>query len=254
MASGDLDFAELLGRRADERLLERSCELRPAELGEPPAEGAESPARPPLIAAGAALTGMTLIGGTALVIFGVVELAGAGLGLAWPIAVVLGAVLIATHWGWVHVAEVSAGALDRRYGAAARAAREAWLAAIEPYTRHEVVTRVLEDGTLELERAAYRPVALDDQRFTFAREVELRELHDPDEPAAALAERAELMRRAAALDTERQRRRYELAADAYRAALLARDDEQQRLLARRAAAQALSEAINRNLGEPPLLE
>jgi len=254
VASGDVSLVELLGCQADARLLESSCEARPSELGPPPPESPESPARRPLIAIGAALTGTTLIVGIALVIYGVVELAGGGLGLAWPIAVVLGAVLIATHWGWVHIAEAAASSLDQRHGSAARAARQRWLEAIEPYIRYEVLTRVLEDGTLELERAAYRPVGLGGGRFTFAREIELRERHDPDEQTAAVAERAELVRRAAAADTERERQRYELAADAYRAALLAREDEQQRLLARRAAAQALSEAINRNLREPPLAE
>ena len=75
-----------------------------------------------------------------------------------------------------------------------------------------------------------------------------------DEPAAAVTERAESLRREAALDTERERERYQIAADAYESALLDDADEQQRLLAQRAASEALSNQINSNLRDPPLLE
>ncbi|MBV8710418.1 MAG: hypothetical protein JOY56_01475, partial [Solirubrobacterales bacterium] len=72
--------------------------------------------------------------------------------------------------------------------------------------------------------------------------------------AASVTERAEQLRREAALATERERERYEIAADAYRTALLGRADEEQRRLARRAASEALSGQINSNLREPPLVE
>jgi hypothetical protein len=69
-----------------------------------------------------------------------------------------------------------------------------------------------------------------------------------------VTERAELLRRDAARETERERERYEIAADAYETALLEQGDEQERLAARRAAAAALSEQINANLRDPPLIE
>ena len=81
-----------------------------------------------------------------------------------------------------------------------------------------------------------------------------RELHSPDEPAAAVTDRAETLRREAALATEREHQRYEIAADAYRTALIGRADEEQRRLAQRAAAEALSGQINSNLRDPPLVE
>ena len=69
-----------------------------------------------------------------------------------------------------------------------------------------------------------------------------------------MAERAELLRREAAADTDRERQRYEVAADAYETALLNADDEQERRAARRAASEALSQQINANLRDPPLTE
>jgi hypothetical protein len=69
-----------------------------------------------------------------------------------------------------------------------------------------------------------------------------------------VTERAELLRRQAAQDTARERERYEAAHDAYEQAMLENADEQERLAAARAASQALSEQINTNLREPPLVE
>jgi hypothetical protein len=92
------------------------------------------------------------------------------------------------------------------------------------------------------------------EAFTFVREVEHREVHAPDEPAAAVTERAEALRREAALATERAHQRYEIADDAYRTALIGRADDEQRRLAQRAASEALSGQINSNLRDPPLVE
>ena len=100
----------------------------------------------------------------------------------------------------------------------------------------------------------HRPVAAGQDSFTFVREVERREVHSPDEPAAAVTERAETLRREAALATEEEHRRYEIADDAYRTALLGRSDDEQRRLAQRAASEALSGQINANLRDPPLVE
>jgi hypothetical protein len=84
--------------------------------------------------------------------------------------------------------------------------------------------------------------------------VDREEVHSAEEPGAAVAERAELLRREAAADTNRERQLYAVAADAYETALLDRDDEQQRRDARRAASEALSHQINAKLRDPPLIE
>jgi hypothetical protein len=253
--SSDAELVELIGREADERLLDPGdAQALPASIPPPPAASGESPARRRLVAGGAALTGVTLLGGIALILLALVQLVREGFGAGWMIAAVLGVLLVATHWGWVHVAELTATRLDSRHAAPGLSARRRWLEAIEPYPRYEITTRVLEDGAIEIVRSAHRPVPSGEHAFSFVCEVERRERHDPDEPAAAVAERAELLRRATAAETERERARYELAAQAYRAALLAGEDAQQRQLARRAASAALSEAINENLRSPPLVE
>jgi hypothetical protein len=100
----------------------------------------------------------------------------------------------------------------------------------------------------------YRPVRHSERTFTFVREIAGHEVHPGAEPAATVAERAELLRRAAAADTERERARFEAAHDAYQRALLANEDEEQRLAAARAESEALSERINTNLRDPPLIE
>jgi hypothetical protein len=132
--------------------------------------------------------------------------------------------------------------------------RDAWLAGIEPYRRYTVSTSVADDGSIAIERVAHVPVLVGADRFSFERTVQRREVHDGDEPGAVVTERAELLRREAAADTERERERYEAAAAAYEDARLADADEAERLAAVRAASQALSDQINANLREPPLVE
>jgi hypothetical protein len=170
------------------------------------------------------------------------------------VVMVVGIALIATHWGWVHVAEFTGNTIEAREARAAHARNQQWLGAIKPYTRHEVSTRVGDDGSICIVRTRYRPVRSGERTFTFLGEAEAEEFHPDDEPAAAVTERAELLRREAARETERERERYEIAADAYETALLEQGDEQERLAARRAAAAALSEQINANLRDPPLIE
>ncbi len=116
------------------------------------------------------------------------------------------------------------------------------------------MTSVDDDGSIRIVSIRKLPVPSGEHRFTFEREVEAEEVHSAEEPGAAVAERAELLRRRAAADTERERERFELASDAYEAALMRSDDEEQQRIARRAASQALSEQINTNLREPPLTE
>jgi hypothetical protein len=202
---------------------------------------------------GATLTGVTLLVGIALIALGVAEAISNAVVLAIA-AIVVGLGLVGTHWGWVHVAEFTANALESRRNRALLERRLGWLSKVEPYTRWEVTTAAAQDGSIPIITTRYRPVQRGERTFTFIREVVDREVHSGDEPAATVAERAELLRREAAARTEQARVRYEVAHDAYQTALLADADEQQRLAAVRAASEALSAQINSNLRDPPLTE
>jgi len=246
-----MDLAELVDRRADEQLLsERDL---PLAIGRPEAMPPPSRTRGRIVAAGATLTGLTLLIGIALIGVGIAEAVSNAAVLAIAV-LVAGVAFIGTHWGWVHVAEVTGQAIERRQNSHVLDRRHRWLEQIKPYTRYDVTTAVDEDGSIRIVRARYEPVASGERGFTFDRQVELEETHSPDEPGAAVAERAELLRREAAADTDRERQRYEVAADAYETALLNEDDEQERRAARRAASEALSQQINANLRDPPLTE
>ncbi len=247
------DPAELVGREPDERLLTEDLDKLPTAVGRPQTAPIRR-SRQRIVGAGATLTGVSLVVGVALVLLGVIDGLASGLDVAGVLAFVVGLLLIGTHWGWVHVAEITANSIEGRANADVLARRRQWLATIEPYTRTEVSTTVEDDGSISIYSIRHRPVPTGERRFTFAREVEHREMHPADEPAAAVAERAEQLRREAALATERQRERYEIAAQAYESALMGRADEEQRRLARRAASEALSGQINSNLREPPLIE
>jgi len=245
--------AELVGREPDPRLLSEDLDNLPEVVGRPETF-VPSGARGRIVGTGATLTAASLIIGSLLVVLGLIDAIASGIdGLSIAILVV-GAVLVITHWGWVHVAEVTANSIEGRGNAVVEDHRQQWLATIEPYSRYEIYTRVEEDGSITIYRVAHRPVASGERRFTFERDTEYEEVHPPDEPAAAVTERAELLRRQAAQDTERERERYQIAADAYEAVLLDDADEQQRRLAQRAASEALSHQINTNLRDPPLIE
>lgn len=248
-----MDQSELLGLTADERLLDVDAENLPAAVGRPEGLPPPSRTRGKVVAVGATLTGLTLLIGIALIAVGIGEAIGNGIVLAIA-AITVGVVFIATHWGWVHVAEASANAIERRRNRDVLTRRQQWLATIAPYTRHEVATDVDDDGAIKIVRVRKRPVPTGEHTFTFTREIEHEEVHSADEPGAAVTERAELLRRQAATRTERERQRFELAVDTYETALLRSDDEEQQRIARRAASQALSEQINTNLREPPLTE
>jgi hypothetical protein len=249
----DSDLVELLGCRADEQLLEADDAELPHAIGRPEPLPGPSRGRGGIVAAGATMTGATLVGGIILFAFGGIEALSNGSVLAL-VLMLIGIVFVSTHWGWVHVAEFTASAADRRRASATRARNHQWLESIQPYTRHEVSTRVADDGSICIVRSRYRPVRSGGRGFRFVREVESEELHSAEAPAAEVTERAEHLRREAARTTERERERYELAADAYETALLDAGDEQERLAARRAASAALSERINANLRDPPLIE
>lgn len=211
-----------------------------------------SRARAAIVAAGATMTGLTLIGGLALVIIAVVRAFSSGASVLDGALVALGIALVATHWGWVHVAEGAANAAQLRGARDVAARRVQWLRAIAPYARHEVLTEVEDDGSIAIVSVCYRPVTTAQGRFAFAREVQRRELHAPEEPAAAVAERAERLRHEAAAATERERARFLDAADRHETETLRARDDRELRDARRSAARALSEQINANLRDPPL--
>lgn len=249
----EADPTEMVGLEPDERLLSEDLHALPDSVGRPETLP-PSALRRRLVGLGATLTGITLVGGIALVIIGVVVAVTSGATLGAIGLIVVGAVLAGTHWGWVHVAEASANSLERRRNAALLARRRRWLAGIAPYVRWEVSTSAEKDGSIEIVTTRFRPVRCGSNGFTFVREIVARESHSGEEPAAAVAERAELLRREAAASTTRERQRYEAANDAYQTAVLAHADEQERLAAVRAASEALSEQINSNLRDPPLAE
>src|SRR5947209_2926722 len=249
----ETDPVDFVGREPDERLLGEDMKALPESVGRPH-ELPQSPRHDEIVRIGAALTGATLMGGIALSLFGAVDAIATGFELLSVAALVLGILLVTTHWGWVHVAEISARRMDARNNRQLVDGRQEWLAGIEPYPRWEVSTSTRADGSILITTERYRPLACGPQTFTFARELETSETHSGEEPAATVTDRAENLRRQAALDTARARERYELARDAYENALLEHGDEQQRIAATRAASEALSERINANLREPPLTE
>jgi hypothetical protein len=249
----DVDPERLVGLVADERLLSDDPALLPAGVGLPEPIPPVA-ARRRLVGVGATLTGVTLIGGVALAILGAVELLFNGGGALAAIALVVGLVLAATHWGWVHVAEVSANGIESRSNSGVIDRRRAWLEAIAPFTHYEVTTRAGDDGSITIERVRYRPIRSGDQTFAFERIVEQTEVHAGDDPAAVVAERAELLRHQAAVDTERERAAFQEQADALHWTTLAEGEHRERTREQAAAARALSEQINANLREPPLTE
>jgi len=250
--SPEIDPVELVAFVPDERLLGDDLSQLPPSLGRP-VQPPPSRVRAPVVGVGATLTAVTLVVGVALVVFGVIE-AIVGSTLLGLVSVIVGIVLAATHWGWVHVAELSANRLALRHTLSFDELRRQWLSEITPYTRWDVTTRVGDDGSITIETVRYQPQPCGEQTFTFVREIEAREEHSGEEPAAAVTERAEVLRREAAARTQRARERFGLVHDAYQRTLMARDDEEQRRAALRAASEALAESINANLRDPPLTD
>jgi hypothetical protein len=251
--SQEPDPAELVGRTADEELLADEGESLPESVGRPPVIPMTRVGSA-IVAVGATLTGVTLIGGIILTVLGIIDAVASGLGAVAWIALVLGVIMVCTHWGWVHVAEFSANAVHSRRNSEIEEERFRWLRTLEPYTRYEVSTEVGSDGSLTISTVRHRPVPTNPGHFTFIREVLDPERHPDEEPAAQIAERAEHRRREAALMTEQERTRFQAAADAQHRALLGQADEEEYLRARRAASEALAQQINTNLRDPPLSE
>jgi hypothetical protein len=251
--SQEPDPAQLVGRTADEELLADGGQSLPESMGRPPAIPMTRSGSA-IVAVGATLTGVTLIGGIIVALGGIIDAIAGGFGVVAWVALVLGVVMVSTHWGWVHVAEFSANAVHSRRNSEIEQERFRWLRTLEPYTRYQVDTEVEADGSLTISTIRHRPVPTNPGHFTFVREVLDPETIPDDRPAAVIAERAEHRRREAALMTERERARFQAAAEGRERELLGQKDEEEHLQARRAASEALAQQINTNLRDPPLTE
>jgi hypothetical protein len=253
MADGSQAMVAFLGVPADRRLLDEDLfNLPEAEQRREPEIAVEKHDR--LVAAGSLLTGVSLIGGAALALFGGWQLLFNGGGAVDAVVAVIGILLVVTHWGWVHVAEYVSLTIDERQQRANDDAASAWLSEIQPYPRFSVSTSVLDDASTRVERVLHQPVLTPQHTFTFVRQTSAEKTYDADASAEAIAATVETMRRQARIETDRLRELWEAAFTTYAAALTSADDEQQRLAAQRAAATALSEHINASLLEPPLVE
>jgi hypothetical protein len=206
------------------------------------------------VTAGSLLTGTTLVGGAAMVLYGGWQSLFNGGGAIDVVVALVGILLVGTHWGWVHVAEYFGLVLDEHQQRTIDARQRDWLAGIQPYPRFSISTSVLEDASTRVERILHQPVLTPEHTFTFVREVDAEQTYDAHASAEVIAEGVETMRRQARLETDRLRGLWEAASTAYDAAMFSAHDDQQRLAAERAAATALSEHINASLLEPPLVE
>jgi hypothetical protein len=253
MVDGSQAMIAFLGVPADRRLLnEDLLNLPPTEQHREPEVVTRKHDR--LVAAGSLLTGVSLIGGGAMAVYGGWQVLLNGGGVLDAVVAVIGILLVATHWGWVHVAEYVGLTIDDHQQRANDDRARAWLSEIQPYPRFSVSTSVLDDASTRVERVLHQPVMTAHHTFTFVRETSEDKIYDADTSAATIAATVETMRRQARIDTDRLRELWEAASTTYAAALNSADDEQQRLAAQRAAATALSEHINASLHEPPLVE
>ena len=251
--SAPVDPTNFLGLSPDERLLEKDMSKLPeAEQRQLPVKSERGTSM--VLNAGVALTAASLIGGVVLLVLGVILSLAGHLSLGNALLMAVGGFLVATHWGWVHVAEFIRQGMEGHAGKEVQREMAPWLSAVHPYTRWSVITEVLDDGSIRIVRLQHDPVHTLPGKFSFTSERVKEEAHSGDLPAERIAERAETLRREAALETAEERERWEVAADAYETALLAAGGEAAQTEARRAASAALSERINRNLREPPLVE
>ena len=251
--SGGEGMIAFLGMAADERLLKEDLiNLPDAERRDEP--GISTHKHDWLVTAGSVLTGTSLIGGAAMTLYGGWQLLFQAGGALDAVVAVMGLLLFATHWGWVHVAEYVGLTIDERQARAVDKRRREWLAGLQPYPRFSVSTSVLDDASTRIERVLHRPVLTDHGTFTFVRENDAAKTYDAGTSAEVIAATVETMRREARVETDRLRDLWEAASTAYEAALFSAHDDQQRLAAEHAAATALSEHINASLREPPLVE
>jgi hypothetical protein len=253
MVDGSQAMIAFLGVPADRRLLNEDLSNLPeAEQRREPEIATAKHDR--LVAAGSLLTGVSLIGGAAMALYGGWQVLLNGGGALDAIVAVIGILLVATHWGWVHVAEYVGLTIDERQQRANDDHTRAWLSEIQPYPRFSVSTSVLDDASTRVERVLHQPVLTAQHTFTFVREIDAEKTYAAHASAVEISTTVETMRRQARIDTDRLRELWEAASTTYTAALNSDHDERQRLAAQRAAATALSEHINASLLEPPLVE
>jgi hypothetical protein len=253
MVDGGQGMLVFLGVAADRRLLDEDLyNLPDIEQHREPDVSSQQHDR--LVAAGSVLTGVTLVGGAAMALYGGWQLLFNGGGAIGAGLAVIGILLAGTHWGWVHVAEYLGLTIDEHQRRATDERNRDWLATIEPYPRFSVSTSVLENASTRVVRVLHQPVLTAQRTFTFVRETDAEETFDAHASAEVIASTVETMRRQARLETDRLRELWEAASTAYAAALSSAEDDQQQLAAERAAATALSEHINASLLEPPLVE
>jgi hypothetical protein len=253
MGDGNLGMVAFLGVDADRRLLDEDrLNLPDAEQPREPAVSTHQHDR--LVAAGSLLTGATLVGGAAMLLYGGWQVLFNGGGAFDAVLAVIGILLVGTHWGWVHVAEYVGLTIDERQQHATDERRRDWLSSLQPYPRFSVSTSVLEDASTRVQRILHKPVLTARHTFTFVRETNAEKTFDAHAPAEVIATSVETMRRQARLETDRLHELWQTASTAYAAQVFSAHDDQERLAAQRAAATALSEHINRSLLEPPLVE
>ena len=253
MVDGSQGMLAFLGVAPDTRLLDEDrFNLPDAEQLRVPVASTHEHDR--LVAAGSLLTGVSLIGGAAMGLYGGLQVLLGGGGAIDAVLALLGIVLAATHWGWVHVAEYIGLTIDERRQRAIDDRSRAWLARLEPYPRFSVSTSVLDDASTRVVRVLHRPVLTAQRTFTFARETDAEETYDAQVSAEVIASAVETLRHQARIETDRLRELWDAASTAYAAALSSAHDDRQQLAAQRAAATALSEHINASLLEPPLVE
>jgi hypothetical protein len=253
MADSTETMVAFLGRAPDRQLLDQAPGTLP-DVDPRPGAVIATQQHDRLVAAGSAMTATTLVAGAAAAIFGLEQLLFGGGGAVAVVCAVIGILLVATHWGWVHVAEYVGVGIDDRQARANRENDDAWLGSIAPYPRSTVLTSVLADASTRVERVRVTPVLTPQNTFTFERRTEPAATFDADTPAEVIAAEVETVRRQGRLETDRARELWEAASSAYTAALTGAQDDQQQLEARRAAALALSEHINASLLHPPLVE
>ena len=134
MADGSQSMVAFLGVPADRRLLDEDLvNLPDAEQYREPVISTQRHDR--LVAAGSLATGATLIGGAALLLYGGWQFLFEGGGVVAAVVALIGILLVATHWGWVHVAEYIGLSIDEHRQSVADDRRQEWLATIAPYPR-----------------------------------------------------------------------------------------------------------------------
>src|SRR5271157_4761383 len=122
MVDSSQGMVAFLGVAADRRLLDEDrFKLPDAEQYRPPNISTHKHDR--LVAAGSLLTGVTLIGGAAIVLYGGWQLLFNGGGTIDAVLALIGILLVATHWGWVHVAEYIGLTIDEHQQHATEARR-----------------------------------------------------------------------------------------------------------------------------------